>query len=94
MNFLIDLYSAVAAGSLFVLEKASILDILQLIHVYLLQNAYPNIEIALRIFLTIPVTVASCERSFSTLKLVRTYLSSTMSQERLSNLAVWSTEHK
>jgi hypothetical protein len=57
--FVIDLYSAVAAGSLFVLEKASTLDILQLIHTYSLKDAYHNIEIALRIFLTIPVTLAN-----------------------------------
>ena len=53
---------------------------------------YPNIEIALRIFLTLPVTVASCERSFSKLKIIKNYLRSTMGQERLSGLAVISIE--
>jgi len=32
-------------------------------------NKYPNIGIALRSFLTLPVTVATCECSFSKLKL-------------------------
>jgi len=47
---------------------------------------------ALRILLTIPVTVASGERSFSKLKLTKNYLRSSMGQERLNNLAILSVE--
>lgn len=39
-----------------------------------------------------PVTVAHGERSFSKLKLIKTYLRSNMSQFRLSNLAIISIE--
>ena len=55
---------------------------------------FPNACIAYRILLTIPVTVASAERSFSKLKLLKSYLRSTMTQERLSGLAMISIENE
>jgi hypothetical protein len=48
---------------------------------------YPNVCIAYRILFTMPVTVASAERSFSKLKLLKNYLRLVMSQERLNGLA-------
>ncbi|KAL4721540.1 hypothetical protein ACJJTC_001076 [Scirpophaga incertulas] len=57
-----------------------------------LKEIYPNIYIVIRILLTIPVSTASAERSFSKLKLIKNYLRNTMSQERLSALAVLSIE--
>jgi len=47
-----------------------------------------NSSIAYRILLTIPITVAFVKRSFSKLKLIKSYLRSTMSQERLNGLAI------
>jgi hypothetical protein len=43
-------------------------------------DCYPNISIAYRILFTVPMTVASAERSFSKLKLLKNYLRSTMFQ--------------
>ncbi|KAK0155352.1 Zinc finger MYM-type protein 1 [Merluccius polli] len=68
--------------------KTSALEMLTFLHDNQLQEVYPNLWIALRIALTLPVTVASAERSFSKLKLIKTYLRSSMGQERLSGLAV------
>ena len=42
--------------------------------------------------MTIPVTVATAERSFFKLKLIKNFLQSFMSQERLSDLALLSIE--
>jgi len=48
----------------------------------------------LRIFLTITVSVATCERSFSKLKLIKNYLRSSMNTLRLRNLATLSMEQQ
>ncbi|KAI8529141.1 hypothetical protein RHMOL_Rhmol12G0203300 [Rhododendron molle] len=58
-----------------------------------MEDCFPNSWIAYRILLTISVTVASGERSFSKLKQIKNYLRSTMSQERLNGLAMLSIEN-
>jgi hypothetical protein len=50
-------------------------------------DSYPNISIAYHILFNVLVTVASAERSFSKLKLLKNYLRSTMSQQWLNGLA-------
>lgn len=57
-----------------------------------LEDIYPNAYIAIRIMNTVPVSTASTERSFSKLKLIKTYLRSTMSPEKLTALSVLSIE--
>ncbi|GKB11402.1 zinc finger MYM-type protein 1-like protein [Tanacetum coccineum] len=52
----------------------------------------PNVLLAYKILSTISVTVASAERSFSKLKILKSYMRSTMSQERLHVLAIVSIE--
>lgn len=75
------------------IETASALNILQVLHDFGLIEFYANINVAFRIFLTLPVSIASCERSFSKLKLIKNYLRSTIGQERLSNLSIISIEY-
>ena len=57
-----------------------------------LKPAFPALLQLLNIVQTIAVTASSCERTFSSLKRIKTYLRSTMGDERLSNLAVLSIE--
>ena len=57
-------------------------------------DSFPNAYIAYKILLTVHVMVASVERSFLKLKLIKSYLRFTMSQERLSGLAILSIEKK
>ena len=54
--------------------------------------ALPNLSILYKIYLTLPVTSATAERSFSRKKLIKSYFRSTMSYERLSGLALLSIE--
>jgi len=79
------------------IEKLS--SVKQLANLLIIENAalsssFQEVCTALILFLTIPVTVATAERSFSKLKIIKTYLRSTMGQERLSNLSILSIEHE
>nr|XP_027201635.1 zinc finger MYM-type protein 1-like [Dermatophagoides pteronyssinus] len=59
-----------------------------------LLELYPNLVILLRILSTLPITVASAERSFSKLKLIKTYLRSTIGKDRFNALALLSIEQE
>ena len=52
------------------------------------QSLCPTIARLLQLLATWPVTTCSCERSISTLRRPKTYLRSTMQQERLLSLAI------
>ena len=52
----------------------------------------PHFSKVVRIFNTIPATSCSAERSFSALRRLKTYIRSTMGQDRLSHLALLSIE--
>ncbi|GBM71087.1 Zinc finger MYM-type protein 1 [Araneus ventricosus] len=73
-------------------EVTTPLEILTCLNLNRLADNFPNLSVALRIFPTLPVTVTTGERSFSKLKLIKTYLRSSMSQERLVSLATISIE--
>ena len=57
-------------------------------------SCFPNINLIFKIFLSIPVSSASAERSFSSLRRLKNYLRCTMGQERLKNLAVLEIEQE
>ena len=73
-------------------KQLGALELLNALAEYRLESIFPNLSVSLRMFLTAPATVASAERSFSKLKLIKNYLRSTMSQDRLNNLARLSIE--
>jgi len=54
---------------------------------------YPRASLLYQFVLTLPITVSSNERSFSKLKLIKNYLRSTMTNDRLFNLIICSLEY-
>ena len=58
------------------------------------EDVFPNLRVSLQILLTIAVSIAICERSFSKLKLILSYLRVSMGQDRLNDLALLSIERK
>lgn len=58
-----------------------------------LTTTFSEICTACMLFLTLPVTVATAERSFLKLKLIKNYLRSTICEERLSGLGILSIEN-
>lgn len=75
-------------------DDMTALQLLSFIHKKHLKELYPDLWIALRIACTLPVTVASAERSFSKLKLIKTYLGSSMGQDCLTGLAIISINYE
>jgi hypothetical protein len=70
-------------------ETMSTIDILKF---FKDTDCYPNVSFAYRVLLEILMTVASAEKSFLKLKLIKTYLRCSMSQERLNSLTTLSIE--
>ncbi|XP_065920295.1 52 kDa repressor of the inhibitor of the protein kinase-like [Dysidea avara] len=58
------------------------------------KDLYPNIYTLLTFAATVPVTSCECERSISMLRLIKTSLRSTMTQERLNGLAMMQYHHQ
>ena len=59
-----------------------------------LKDAFPELLRLIKTSMTIAVNTAHCERSFSALKRIKTYLRSTMSEQRLTDLAILSIERE
>ena len=73
---------------------STVLNVLKLIVSSHMMSSIPELATACVLFVTLPVTVASAERSFSNLKILKTYLRSTISQDRLDGLALLSIENE
>ena len=57
-----------------------------------IHEVFPNVKIALRIYLTLMVSNCSGEQSFSALKRIKNVLRSTMTDQKLNNLSIMSIE--
>ena len=73
-------------------RNATAFDVLQWLAKSCLLDSTPYICLCLKLCLTVVVSIASCERSFSKLKMIKSYLRSTMSDDRLSALSILSIE--
>nr|CAI5833787.1 unnamed protein product [Callosobruchus analis] len=89
-----ELCGEVQAISRRVKKQSTPKDVLDLILEGDMEENFPNVYVALRILLTLPVSVASGERSFSKLKIIKSYLRSSMTQERLVGLTTISVEQE
>ena len=63
-----------------------------LLKLNLFTDAYKSIGLAYKLLLTLPVSQVACERSFSTLKRIKSRLRSTMTQEHLEAFMLMSVE--
>jgi len=61
-------------------------DLARLMHTEELHDTFPNVSIALRMFMCLMVSTCSGERSFSQMAFIKNELRSTMTDERLSAL--------
>ena len=52
------------------------------------RNLFSDVKRLVRLLLTVPCSNAEAERSFSSLRRLKTYLRSSMGQERLNNIAL------
>ncbi|XP_063918635.1 zinc finger MYM-type protein 1-like [Zophobas morio] len=74
------------------LGNISPIDLMKFLRKNELDSVFPNVDIAYRMFVCTPTSNCSAERSFSTLKRVKNYLRSTMTEDRLNSLAVLTIE--
>ena len=80
-------------------EKSSqlppgIVDLCVLFQKLYYRTAYGEVYNLLKTYLVIPVSSASSERSFSTLRRLKTWLRASMTEDRLSNVALMAVERE
>ena len=64
----------------------------EILHTQNLTRTFPNIEIALRIYLSLMVSNCNGKRSFSKLKRIKNELRNRIRQDRLNSLSIMSIE--
>lgn len=94
-----ELTNQIESFKTFAFELESLSSVFDITKLLIVENnnlmkSFPELLKAFYLFLTLPVTVASAERSFSKLKIIKSYLRNTMSQTRLSGLAMISIENE
>ncbi|GFW35909.1 dimer_Tnp_hAT domain-containing protein [Trichonephila clavipes] len=87
----LDLADEIAAVLALLNKKESLIEILKFRSNL---GSAPNLGIVLRILLTLPISVASGERSFSKLKLIKKFLRSSTTEDRLNGLTTIAIEHE
>lgn len=75
-----------------VCQDTSPLGIMKLLHERKLIDVFPNLSIALRMYLSIPVANCETERSFSKLSLIKNRLRSSLLDDKVNSLAIMSIE--
>lgn len=52
------------------------------------QNVFANLYKLMQVALTLPISSASCERSFSVLRRIKTWIRSSMNQDRFTDMSI------
>lgn len=76
----------------FVTKDLQPIQKLKLIKSLNIEQTFPNVEVALRIMLSIPISNCSSERSFSVLKRIKNRMRSSLSQNKVSGLSLLAIE--
>ena len=71
-----------------------LLELLKMDNVIRQSGAFPDLLLFVQIVLTVPIASPTAERSFSTMKRVKTYLRSAMADHRLNNLCLLAVERE
>lgn len=90
-----DLINEISDAKIMLLGRQHLttpLKLLQFIVSYGNVEVFPNLRTILQICLSVAVSIATCERSFSKLNLIENFLRTSMGQNRLSDLSVLSIE--
>lgn len=65
-------------------SDSTLTDVLQKID----QNVFANLYKLMQVALTLPISSASCERSFSVMRRIKTWIRSSMNQDRFTDMSI------